>query len=72
MNNWTIVLKRNDLDNLAATLIDAHKIEFSVLYNISDVYKTALKSIQPQLNLNLGNKKHSHSISIYICISYGD
>ena len=53
MNNWTIVLKRNDLDNLATTLIDAHKIEFSVLYNISDVYKTALKSIQPQLDLNL-------------------
>ena len=53
MDNWTIVLKRNDLDNLAATLIDAHKILFSVLYNISDVYKTALKSIQPQLDLNL-------------------
>ena len=29
------------------------KMGCSGLYNISDVYKTALESIQPQLDLNL-------------------
>ena len=57
IQEWTRVLKRNDRENIN-TLTNELKIRFSVLYNMCDVYKTALKSKQPHLDLNLGNKNN--------------